>query len=137
MPPEKKTMNTQELTEAVSILLKAEERREEEEGKRRRRRARRRREEMEASVAQLTRSIEVIKWCIVGITSVMAVSLVILITVVIEVEKEAERIKGQVEEIKQEAEVIREKIRHPFESVGSLLGRQLENAMFGRSADDK
>lgn len=53
----------------------------------------RRRKETEESVAKLAQSIEVMKWCIVGITTVMALSLMILVAVVWEIGNEAQRIK--------------------------------------------
>ena len=119
-------MNTKELTEAVCRLLDREEAQDQKERRRARRRVRRRRKEMEMSVSQLAHSIEVIKWCIVGITTVMFLSLVILIAVVLEIQSEAERIKVEVQKIQLEAEGIREKIRHPFESLGSNMGRKFE-----------
>ena len=48
---------------------------------------------------------------------------------VIEVEREAERIKEKVESIEREAEMIREKIRHPLETLGGTLGRQLDSRL--------
>lgn len=129
MEHETKPMNTKELTQSVSLLLQREEEREAQRRRRRHRKTRQRREQMETSVNKLAHSIEVIKWCIISITTVMAIALVVVIMVVLEVEREAERIKGEVEQIKQEAEVIREKIRHPFETLGGNLGRRLENML--------
>jgi hypothetical protein len=126
MESKTKSMNTNELTQAVSHLLEQEEARAAQERRRIRRHARQRREIMEASITKLSQSIEVIKWCIIGITSVMAISLIIVILVVMEVEREAERIKGEVQGIQREAEMIREKIRHPLETLGGSLGRRLE-----------
>jgi hypothetical protein len=126
MENESKTMNTKELSEAVCRLLDREEAQEQKQRRRARRRVRRRRKEMEMSVSQLAHSIEVIKWCIVGITVVMIISLVILIAVVVEIHSEAERIKVEVQKIQREAEGIRDKIRHPLESLGSTMGRRLE-----------
>jgi predicted RND superfamily exporter protein len=129
MDHETKPMNTKELTQAVSRLLESEERRESQRRKRQRRKARERREQLDASIQKLAHSIEVIKWCIISITTVMVLALLVVIMVVMEVEREAERIKGEVEQIKQEAVMIRDKIRHPFETLGSNLGRRLENIL--------
>ena len=126
-----KTMSTKELSQAVNLLVEREEARTQQQRLRTRRKIRRRRAQMEASVAHLTHSIEVIKWCIVGITTVMAVSLIILILVVMEVEREADRIKGEVQKIQREAELIRDKIRHPLETIGAGLGRRLEGNIGG------
>ena len=46
-------------------------------------------------------------------------------------ENEAERIKHQVEAIQHDAERIREKIRHPLETLGATLGRRLEGNIGG------
>ena len=130
-------MSTKELTEAVSLLMEREEMRGDRERRKRRLRVRRRREEVQASAEQLTRSIEVIKWCIGGITGVIAISLVILVVVVWKIGNEAERIKGEVQQVKGEAEnivhqiqheadLIRDKIQHPLQSIGGALGGQLE-----------
>ncbi len=137
MENETKPMSTKELTQAVSLLLEREETRVAQQRRKNRRRVRRRREEMQDSVDKLTHSIEVIKWCIVGIATVMAISLVILVLVVWQIGNEAQRIKGEVEQIKGEAETIvrqiedeadkiRDKIQHPLRSIGGALGGQLE-----------
>ncbi len=143
MEPESKPMTTKELTEAVTRLLEREERLQAQQQRRRRRRVRERRRELEATQAKLIQSVEVIKWCIVGIVTVMTLSFVAMIVVAFEVEKEvskvkeeAEKIMVQVREIQSEAERIRSKIRHPLEALGSSLGRRLEgeigNLMGGR-----
>lgn len=137
MENEAKPMNRQELSSAVTLLLKREESRVAQERRKQRRRVRRRRDEMQESVDKLTNSIDVIKWCVFGITTVMAVSLVILVLVVWEIGNEAQRIKGEVEQIKGEAETIvrqiedeadkiRDKIQNPLRSIGGAIGGQLD-----------
>ena len=81
----------------------------------------------------MLKSIETIKWCILGIVTTMFLALAVLIAVVMQVKSEVERVKleaekiiEQVNEIKDEAERIREKIRHPLEALGGTLGRQLD-----------
>ncbi len=138
MENETKPMSTKELTSAVSLLLEREEIRVAQERRKTRRRVRRRREQTQESIAQLTQSIEVIKWCIVGIATVMATSLVILVLVVWQIGNEAQRIQGEVEQIKGEAEtivrqieheadMIRDKIQHPLRSIGGAIGGHLES----------
>ncbi len=142
MENEVKPMTTKELTSAVSVLLEREEARIAQERRKQRRRIRRRREETRESIWQLAHSIETIKWCIVGIASVMAISLVILIAVVWQLGNEAQRIKGEVEKIRGEAETmvqqieteadrIRDKIQHPLRTIGGALGGQLEQRIGG------
>ena len=137
MENESKTMNTKELTHAVSLLLEREERRDAQQRRKQRRRVRRRRDEMRESIARLSHSIEVIKWCIVIITSVMATAIVILVVVVWQIGNEAERIKGEVQQIKgeataivkqieHEADMIRDKIQNPMRTIGEALGKQLD-----------
>lgn len=138
MENDTKPMSTKELTSAVTLLLEREETRIEQERRKARRRVRRRRAEMQESIGNLTQSVEVIKRCIIGITAVMAVSLLILVLVVWQIGNEAQRIKGEVEQIKGEAEaivtqiqveadMIRDKIQHPLRSLGGALGGQLES----------
>ncbi len=133
MENESKPMTNKELTEVVTRLLEREERLQAQRQRRRRRKARERRRELEATQAKLIQSVEVIKWCIVGIVTVMTLSFLAMIVLAFEVEKEvsrvkeeAERIMVQVREIQTEAERIRDKIRHPLEAIGSSLGRRLE-----------
>lgn len=129
MENEEKTMNTKELTHAVGLLLERQESRDQQQRLRARKRIRRRRKEMEASVSQLAYSIEVIKWCIVGITTVMVLSLIILIFVVLGVKDEVEKVNTEVQRIQREAEAIRDKIRHPLETLGATMGRRLEGSL--------
>ena len=82
MENDAKPMTTKELTSAISLLLEREESRIAQERRSQRRRVRRRREEKQESVRKLTHSIEIIRNCIVGITTVMVVSLLILVAVV-------------------------------------------------------
>lgn len=140
MENDTKPMSTKELTEAVSLLLAREETRLAQQRRKTRRLVRLRRKEMQQSVDKLSTSIEVIKWCIVGITSVMAISLVILVVVVWQIGNEAQRIKAEVEQIKGEAEtivrqieheadMIRDKIQNPLRSIGGVLGGQLDKRL--------
>ena len=140
MENDDKPMTTKELTAAVSLLLEREETRIAQQHRKQRRRVRRRRDETREGIAQLAQSIEVIKWCIVGIATYMGISLIILVLVVWQIGNEAERIKGEVEQIKveakaiveqieDEADQIRDKIQNPLRSIGGALGGQLDQAV--------
>lgn len=130
---ESKPMSTKELSSAVTLLMEKEESRAKLQRQKRRRRVRRnvrcRRDQMQSSVNQLTHSIEVIKWCIVGIATVMAISLMILVLVVWQIGNEAQRIKGEVEQIKVEAGRIRDKIQNPLRSIGGAIGGKLDGRL--------
>jgi hypothetical protein len=119
-------MTTKELTEAVNLLMEREQSRIEDERQSKALQARRRREDMESSIGKLTESVVVIKWCIVSMTAVMFITVLAVVLIVMEVEREAERIKVQVQAIQREAELIRDKIRHPLESIGGAVGRGLD-----------
>ncbi len=123
---DEKPMTNAEMREAIQHLLQRDEERIERKQKSALRRERRKQKEKEDGVAKLVKSIEVIKWCVLSISTVMALSLIIGIAVIMEVEREVERIKLRVEVIQSEAEKIREKIRHPLETIGSGLGRRME-----------
>ncbi len=120
-------MNTKELTEAVHLLLDREDQRQQTEAEDRQRELHREHQQKQMQKQRMLQSIEVIKWCVVGITSVVAVSVIIVIMIVIQVREEAERIKGEVQRIQREAEVIREKIRHPLETIGGGIGRRIDS----------
>ena len=122
-----KPMTNVEVREAVSLLLQREEERAERERRKVRRRERQKQRETETGIAKVVQSIEVIKWCVLSISTVMAISMIIGIAVIMELTREAERIKGEVTAIQRDAERIREKIRHPLETIGGTLGRRLES----------
>jgi len=137
MDNEAKAMSTKELTQAVHLLLEREEARDLQQRRKRRRRLRDRREEMQASMDKLAHSIEVIKWCIVGIATSIVIALLVLILVVMGIQNEAERIKGEVQQIRGEAETIvreiereanaiRDKLQNPMRSLGGALGSELD-----------
>ena len=140
MDNETKPMTTKELTSAVSLLLEREETRVDQERRRQRRRVRRRREETREGITRLAQSIEVIKWCIVGIATYMGIALIILVLVIWQLGNEAQRIKGEVQQIRgeaetivrqieQEADQIRDKIQNPLSSIGGALGGQLDRQL--------
>ncbi len=89
----------------------------------------RKEQETEAAMNRMARSVEIIKYCVLSISSVMAISLVIGILVLMEVEREAERIKGEVVEIEREAERIYEKLSNPFQALGAGFDRELKQRL--------
>lgn len=121
-----KPMSNAEVRDTLNLLLQSEEKRAKTARRKARRREREQQKAKDAGIAQLVKSIEVIKWCVLSISTVMAISMVIGIAVVMELTREAERIKGEVAAIQKDAERIREKIKHPLETIGGTLGRRLE-----------
>ena len=127
-------MNTKELTQAVQILMEREEQRLEADEQERLDQLQKQREDIQHRRLRQQDSIEVIKWCVVAITSVVAVSVIVVVFVVLQVRQEAVRIKSEVQRIQHEAEIIRDKIRHPLESIGGSLGKRIDgrlNEMIG------
>ncbi len=89
MDNEAGSINLDELTQSVSSLLEREKQRRARRRRRNRIRICRRRDKMRASIDQLSLSIEVIKWCMVAIVTVIAFSVVILVSVVWQIGNEA------------------------------------------------
>ncbi len=129
MKNQEKTMTTEELMQAVGLLIERQESLDRQQRRRAQLRLRRRREQTQASISKLAYSIEVIKWCVVGITTVMVLSLLVIILVVNQVKGEVEKVTIEVERIQHEAEAIRDKIRHPLETLGATMGRRLEGSI--------
>ncbi|SMP43332.1 hypothetical protein SAMN06265222_101922 [Neorhodopirellula lusitana] len=96
----------------------------------------RKEQETEAAMNRMARSVEIIKYCVLSISSVMAISLVIGILVLMEVQREAERIKGEVVEIEREAERIYEKLSNPLAAVGASFDRELKQRLGLFPSDD-
>ena len=86
----------------------------------------RKEQEAEAAMNRMAKSIETIKYCVFSISSVMALAPVIGILVLMEVERETERIKGEVAAIEREAERIYEKLSNPFQAPGAGLRPRVE-----------
>ena len=137
METKSKTMNTRELTEAVNTLLERDEARAEAKRLEELDREKQRQVDMESNIAELARSVGVIKWCILSMTAVMFAAILAMVLIVMEVEREAERIKAKVQEIQREAELIRDKVRHPLETIGGSLGRKLEGKIGDAISGDK
>lgn len=112
---------------AAELILEYERKRKRRAKKKARRRQRRAEREHQAAMERMQRSVEVIKWCVLVISSVMAISLIIGLIVLHQVRNEVERVKGEVQDIQREAEMIREKIRHPMQTLGGALGNQLDS----------
>jgi len=126
--PTAATKETETATQdAAAIIIEYERKRK----RRARRKVRRKRRAAErqhhAAMERMLQSIEVIKWCVLAISSVMAISLIVGLLVLNEVENEVERVKAEVQVIRGEAEKIREKIRHPMQTLGGVLGRKFDD----------
>ncbi len=77
----------------------------------------------------MRQSVEVIKWCIVGIATIMLIGIIIAIWTLSAVNREVEKVQGRVSEIKMEVERVRESLRNPMQSVGSAFGKELDTKL--------
>lgn len=117
------------MEKAAELILRKEKKRIRREKKRRRKEAelaeQRRREQEEAQLLLLKKmqqSIEVIKWCIVGIAAVMFLGIAIGIYTLIQVQSKVSEIERQVDHVK-------ESLSHPLESMGGMFGRELDSKL--------
>ena len=126
-------MTDTQLREAVVQLLEREQQAREQRELDKKREAEaavaRKEQEAEAAMNRMARSVETIKYCILSISSVMALGIVVGILVLMEVEREAERIKGEVATIEREAERIYEKLSNPFQALGASFDRELKQSL--------
>ena len=126
-------MTDTQLREAVVQLLEREQQAREQRELDKKREAEatvaRKEQEAEAAMNRMARSVETIKYCILSISTVMALGIVVGILVLMEVEREAERIKGEVATIEREAERIYEKLSNPFSALGASFDRELKQSL--------
>ena len=129
-----------DLRAAAALVLERDEKRKERMEKRRQRQARQREKEQLAAVHRMQQSIEVMKWCIVGITSIMFLGIVIAIWTLSSLHTELEKVQADVEKVRPQVERIieevalvavevdrvREALRNPMQSIGSAFGAELD-----------
>jgi ElaB/YqjD/DUF883 family membrane-anchored ribosome-binding protein len=141
-PTAKSTAPTtqQELKAAAELVLEKEEKRIRRAEMRARRQRRKREKEQLAAVHQMQQSIEVMKWCIVGIATVMFVGIILAIWTlsavhdeVVKVQTDVELVRPQVENVINEVTAVakevgrvREALHNPMQSMGGLIGRELD-----------
>lgn len=117
--------------EAAELILERERRRRERKKAKAARERRKREAEQLAAVQRMQQSIEIIKWCIVGIATVMFLGLCIGIFTLVQVQREVSEIERQVDHVK-------ERLSHPLESIGGMFGRELDSkleSLINRSND--
>jgi regulator of replication initiation timing len=129
-----------DLQAAAALVLEREEKRQERLEKRRQRQARQREKAQLAAVHRMQQSIEVMKWCIVSITTIMFLGIVIAVWTlsavhdeVVKVQADVEKVRPQVERIIEEVTVVavevervREALRNPLQSIGNAFGAELD-----------
>ncbi len=140
-PTKKPTAEEQaELHAAAELVLEREEIRQQRLEKRRQRQARQREKEQLAAVRRMQTSIEVMKWCIVGIAAIMFLGIVIAIWTLSAVHREVVKVQTEVEEVRPVVErVISEvndvvdgveklkvSLQNPMQSIGSAFGKELD-----------
>ena len=138
--PKNDSLTQDEMQSAAEMVLERERKRKRRAAVRERRRQAQREKEQLAAVQRMHTSIEVIKWCIVGITTVMVLGILLAIWTLVQVRGEVtkvqaevekvqphvERIVGEVTDIVDEVEKVRESLRHPMETVGMMFGQELD-----------
>jgi regulator of replication initiation timing len=129
-----------DLQAAAALVLEREENRLARLEKRRQRQTRQREKAQLAAVHRMQQSIEVMKWCIVGITTIMFLGIVIAVWTlsalhdqVVKVQGDVEKVRPHVEQIIEEValvadevERVREALRNPMQSIGSAFGAELD-----------
>lgn len=129
-----------ELKAAAELVLEKEQRRVRRAEMRAVRRRHKREKEQLAAVQRMQQSIEVMKWCIIGIASVMFAGIVLAIwtlssvhSEIVKVQTEVQKFQPQVEKIVNqvtdavdEVEKVRESLRNPMQSIGSAFGAELD-----------
>jgi len=129
-----------DLQAAADLVLEREEIRLRRLEKRRQRQARQREKDQLAAVHRMQTSIEVMKWCIVGIATIMFLGIVIAIWTLSAVHDEVVRVQAEVEEVRPVVErVISEvndvvdgveklkvSLQNPMQSIGSAFGKELD-----------
>ena len=145
-----------DLQAAAALVLEGEEKRQERLEKRRQRQARQRERAQLAAVHRMQQSIEVMKWCIVGITTIMFLGIVIVIWTLSPLPTELEKVQADVEKVRPQVERIIEEVALVAEEVdrvaklceiqcnrsaaqfGAELDAKLQNYVGGKlGSDDK
>lgn len=125
MTPEHKSSKEEKKSDvqaAAALVLEREELRKKQVAARAKRRRRERRREERESIQRMHQSIEVIKWCIVGICTVWVVSFFISIIVLV-------KVQGKVTEIEGQVDAIRQVVDNPFANAGARFGGQLDERL--------
>lgn len=82
-----------------------------------------------AAVLQIQRSIEVVKWCLVSISTVMLLGIVLGVWTLIAVHDEVERVQAYVADIQEQVDNVKVSLQHPMEAVGGMFGRELDQKL--------
>ena len=118
-----------DLRAAAALVVEKERKRRKRAAKRARRRKQQREKEQLAAVHRMRQSVEVIKWCIVGIAAIMLIGIIIAIWTLSALNKEVEKVQGYVSEVQTEVERVRDALRNPMQSVGSAFGKELDDKL--------
>lgn len=130
-----------DLQSASELVLERERKRKRRAKARARRQQQKRERDQLAAVERMQQSIEVIKWCIVGIATVIFLGIVLGVWTLIKVQGEVAKVQAEVEkaqpqveriinevtEIVDEVEKVREKLHNPMQSIGAAFGKELDD----------
>lgn len=118
-----------DLQAAVDFLLQHEQARQDREKRRAAKRRRDEREQRQLSDEQFRQAIHVIKWCVVGICSVMTTAFVLGVFALFQVEKAVVEVERDVEQVTARVDNILHEVEHPFEGAARSLGRDLDQSL--------
>lgn len=107
---------------AAALVLERERERERRSAIRERKRRRRQRKQQLEAAKRMRQSVEVIKWSVVGIATVMFVGLMLGVVTLF-------RVHSEVAQIERQIDLVRESLRRPMESLGASYGKQLDQKL--------
>lgn len=129
-----------DLQQVIDLVLHQEEQRKERSQRRLEKRRRKELNQHRLKDAKLHSAIQVIKWCVVGMCSVMMLTMVIGVWALFQIEKAVADVETEVEQVTARVERILDEVEHPFEGAGRLLGRDLDQSVaefFGLKVTEK
>ena len=118
-----------DLQTVIDLVLRQEQERKERAARRSEKRIRAEVKRRKLSENQLREAVHIIKWCVVGICSVMVLGLILAVWALVQVEKAVVEVEREVEQVTSRVDKILHEVEHPFEGAGKLLGRDLDQSV--------
>ena len=118
-----------DLQQVIDLVLQQEKQRKERSQRRLEKRRQKELKRHRLKDERLHSAIQVIKWCVVGMCSVMMLTMVIGVWALLQVEKAVAEVETDVEQVTARVENILHEVEHPFEGAGRLLGRDVDQSV--------